>query len=161
MFLNPVALILLLTLCGHAEYCSRIWSNVSQVGSHDSAFVGDLVTQNQHLSVTDQLNAGIRFLQGQTHKNIFGTLELCHTSCFEEDGGSVKDYMTTVKTWLDANPNEVIMMLLTNGDSVDPSMFDDVMSSSGLKSYSFVPSTGAGVLSVNIQLFSSPYTNKL
>lgn len=72
------------TVCnGHAEYCSRIWSNVSQVGSHDSAFVGDLVTQNQHLSVTDQLNAGIRFLQGQTHKNIFGTLELCHTSCFE------------------------------------------------------------------------------
>lgn len=61
---------------GHAEYCSRIWSNVSHVGSHDSAFVGDLPTENQHLSVTAQLQAGIRFLQGQTHKNLLGTLDV-------------------------------------------------------------------------------------
>jgi hypothetical protein len=138
------------TVCnGQAKYCSEIWSNVSQVGSHDSAFVGDLPTQNQHWSVTDQLNNGIRFLQGQTHKNVLGTLDMCHTSCWEEDAGSTENYMSTVKSWLDANPNEVVTMLLTNGDNVDPSLFDSAMSASGLKSYAFVPSTGAGVLGIN------------
>jgi hypothetical protein len=54
------------TTCnGAAELCSRKYSNVSQIGSHDSAFVGSFVTDNQDESVTNQLDAGIRFLQGQ------------------------------------------------------------------------------------------------
>ena len=138
------------TVCnGHTEYCSRIYSNVSQIGSHDSAFIGNLPTQNQHLSLSDQLSAGVRFLQGQTHKNDGGTLELCHTSCFEEDGGSAQDYLSTVKSFLDANPNEVLTVLLTNGDNVDVSMFDDAISGSGIKDYAFVPATGSGVLGIN------------
>ena len=138
------------TICnGHPEYCDRIYSNVSQIGAHDSAFIGELPTQNQHLSLNDQLTAGVRFLQGQTHKNDQGTLELCHTSCLEEDGGSAQDYLSTVKSFLDANPNEVLTVLLTNGDNVDVSMFDSAISGSGIKDYAFVPETGSGVLGIN------------
>ena len=130
------------TACnGYSDLCGRIWSNVSEVGSHDSAFVGTLPTDNQAVSVTDQLNAGIRFLQAQSHVDPFGTLSLCHTSCYELDAGSVESYLTTVKGWLDANPNEVLTLLLTNGDSVDVSMFGDAFTSSGIDTYAFIPAT--------------------
>ncbi len=129
-------------LCnGYAELCGRQYSNITTIGTHDSAFVGDLPQDNQDVSVTAQLDAGIRFLQAQSHKNLLGTLELCHTSCFEEDAGSVESYLSTVKTWLDANSNEVLTILLVNGDNVPVSMFDDAYTSSGLKSYAYTPPT--------------------
>jgi hypothetical protein len=71
---------------GNAALCSRLYSNVTQIGSHDSAFVGILPTDNQLVSVTTQLNDGIRFLQAQTHVEN-GVLELCHTTCAELDAG--------------------------------------------------------------------------
>ena len=71
---------------GNLALCSRLYSNVTQIGTHDSAFVGTLPTDNQLISVTHQLDDGVRFLQAQTHvKN--GVLELCHTSCIERDAG--------------------------------------------------------------------------
>ena len=130
------------TICnGHAELCSRRYSNVTAIGAHDSAFVGQLPQDNQAVSVTAQLDAGIRFLQVQSHKNIFGTLQLCHTSCFEEDAGNVASYLSTVKSWLDANPNEVLTILIVNGDTVPVSMFDSAFTSSALKSYAYTPPT--------------------
>lgn len=130
------------TCNGRSEYCTRSYSNITFVGSHDSAFVGDLPTQNQNLDINDQLGLGIRYLQAQTHKAIGddSTLELCHTSCFLEDAGSLSDFLTTIKTWLDGNPNEVLTLLLTNGDSVDVSTFGDTFSGvDGLTDYIYVP----------------------
>jgi hypothetical protein len=84
---------------GNAALCSRKYSNVSQIGTHDSAFVGNFVTDNQGLSVTDQLNAGIRFLQAQTH-NFLNDIYLCHTSCFELDAGKLVPYLNSIRTWM-------------------------------------------------------------
>ena len=83
----------------------------------------------------------IRFLQSQTKINIFKTLSLCHTSCFLEDAGPVTSYLSTIKKWLDDNPNEVVTLLLTNGDNVAVSKFDASFTSSGLKSYAYTPPT--------------------
>ena len=136
------------TACnGYPELCTRQYSNITSIGTHDSAFVGLLPQDNQDVSVPEQLNAGIRFLQAQTHKNLLGTLELCHTSCLEEDAGPLSSYLSTVKTWLDANPNEVVTILLVNGDNVDISMFDDAYTSSGLKTYAYTPPTSPLALS--------------
>lgn len=74
---------------------------------------------------------GIRLLQGQGHENN-GDLDLCHTSwCVYVlshngrstvtltpilsssgllNGGSLTDYLTEVKAWLDDNPNEGILV---------------------------------------------------
>lgn len=132
---------------GHAEYCNRRYSNVSLIGAHDSPFVGPLPQQNQNLEVTAQLTFGIRFLQGQTHRNPEnGELELCHTSCLLEDAGSLEDLLRAVKQWMDSNPNEVITLLLTNGDSLPVSRFDQAFTSSGLKPYAFVPPSNPKVL---------------
>ena len=130
------------TLCnGHAELCNRKYSNITTIGAHDSAFVGQLPQDNQGVPVTAQLDAGIRFLQVQSHKNILGTLQLCHTSCFEEDAGKVETYLSTVKSWLDAHPNEVVTLLIVNGDNVPVSEFDDAYKSSGLNSLAYTPPT--------------------
>ncbi|RKF82809.1 PI-PLC X domain-containing protein 1 [Golovinomyces cichoracearum] len=126
------------TCNGNAALCSRKYSNVTQVGTHDSAFVGEFVTQNQIMSVSEQLTAGVRFLQTQTHvKN--GVLQMCHTSCDLEDAGTLVKYLSTIKDFIELNPNEVITILLTNGDRAPLPMFGAEMVNSGLAKYAFIP----------------------
>ncbi|KGO66222.1 hypothetical protein PITC_046060 [Penicillium italicum] len=130
------------TTCnGRSEYCTRSYSNITFVGSHDSAFVGPLLQHNQNIDIKAQLDMGIRYLQVQTHHSIIDkkVIELCHTSCLLEDAGSLKSYLMTIKKWLDANPNEVISLLLTNGDSVAITEFGDTFSSSGIDKYAYIP----------------------
>lgn len=132
------------TTCnGRTEYCTRAYSNITFIGSHDSAFVGDLPQQNQNIDITAQLDMGIRYLQAQTHKALLDddVIELCHTSCLLEDAGTLEKYLTTIKTWLDDNPDEVVTILLTNGDSLDISLFGSTFVSAGIDSYAFVPSS--------------------
>ncbi|KAL8787556.1 MAG: hypothetical protein Q9213_002118 [Squamulea squamosa] len=127
-------------LCnGHAELCSRKYSNITFIGAHDSAFVGDSPADNQGISVTAQLDSGIRFLQSQVHINSFKVLSLCHTSCFLNDAGPVTSFLTTIKTWLEKNPNEVVTLLLTNGDRTDIKEYDTAFKSSGLDKYTYTP----------------------
>lgn len=130
------------TACnGHPELCSRIYSNVSQVGAHDSAFVGPLPQDNQNIDVTAQLNKGIRFLQGQTHiEPISKKLSLCHTTCAELYAGTLQAYLSKIKAWLDANPNEVVTLLLTN-DNANITLFGDAFTGSGLNDYAFIPAS--------------------
>ncbi|KIH90453.1 hypothetical protein SPBR_01043 [Sporothrix brasiliensis 5110] len=123
---------------GSPSLCSRRYSDVTYVGSHDSAFVGLLPTDNQFTSVASQLG------QGSHNKN--GVIELCHTSCLEKDAGTLASYLTPIKSFLDVNPNEVITLLLTNGDSIPVSQFGTVFSAVGLDSYAYAPS---GTLSLD------------
>jgi len=132
---------------GHTSLCDRQYSNITFVGTHDSAFVGYLPTENQHFTVAQQLSAGVRFLQAQTHV-LNGNLELCHTSCLEENAGTLQNYLSTVKSFLDANPNEVITLLLVNGDFQSPTLFDQTFKAVGLDTYAFVPSTSPNPLPI-------------
>ncbi|KAF8973628.1 PLC-like phosphodiesterase [Flammula alnicola] len=120
------------TVCnGHAELCSRTFGNVTFVGAHDSYAVG---VNN----LTQQLNDGIRMLQSQAH-NQSGVIRLCHTSCSLYDGGTLQDYLTTVKQWLDQNPNEVLSLLIVNIDNLPPSNYDAVFKAVGLDTVSYAP----------------------
>lgn len=123
---------------GHAGLCDRRYSNITFIGSHDSAFVGTTVADNQETSVADQLAQGARFLQAQTHLEN-NTIELCHTICLLEDSGPLLTYLTTVRAFLDSNPNEVVTLLLTNQDGQSDAAFDAVFQSSGIKHYAFTP----------------------
>ncbi|OAA61948.1 PLC-like phosphodiesterase, TIM beta/alpha-barrel domain protein [Niveomyces insectorum RCEF 264] len=123
---------------GSPDLCSRRYSDVTFVGSHDSAFVGVLPTDNQFVSVARQLGLGVRFLQAQTHDE-GGTIELCHTSCLEKDAGTLADYLAPVKTFLDANPDEVVSLLLTNEDTIPVAQFGSVFQAAGLDTYAYTP----------------------
>ena len=137
------------TACnGNADYCGRSYSDVSFIGAHDSPFVGDLLTDNQNLDITQQLNFGIRFLQGQTHMDL-GTLDMCHTSCLLEDAGSLQSFLSEVKEWMDVNPNEVVTLLITNGDSVGIGNFSEAFVGSGISKYAYVPPGSPNVLGID------------
>ncbi|SCZ98179.1 BZ3500_MvSof-1268-A1-R1_Chr7-1g09041 [Microbotryum saponariae] len=126
---------------GHSEFCSRSYSNVSIIGTHNSYGVSaGNVAANQNYSVTTQLNNGIRLLQVQGHMNN-GSLHLCHTSCFLLDAGTLTSYLTLVKTWLDANPNEVLTLVLVNSDAIAPSTWAASYAASGMDHYSYTPSS--------------------
>ncbi|KAI1098469.1 PLC-like phosphodiesterase [Jackrogersella minutella] len=123
---------------GHAELCDRPYSNITFAGAHNSPFVGISLSDNQFTTPTDQLNQGIRFLQGQTQDKD-GLPEMCHTSCILEDAGSLQDYLSGIKTWVDDNPNEVITLLITNPDAIDITLYGDAFNTTGLESYVFIP----------------------
>ncbi|OBT61524.1 hypothetical protein VE03_09134 [Pseudogymnoascus sp. 23342-1-I1] len=147
MRINFQSLLLLASLAssaagcnGDARLCGRKYSNVTQIGAHNSAFVGALPTQNQGLQVEGQLDMGIRFLQAQTH-NLFGLGEMfmCHTSCFLLNTGPLVNYLKRINTWMEAHPNEVVTLLLTNPDKADVSIFGKAMVDSGLAKLAYTP----------------------
>ncbi|KDQ63324.1 hypothetical protein JAAARDRAFT_188912 [Jaapia argillacea MUCL 33604] len=156
--LAPVALSLLSLTCaagaasiesrattcnGHAELCDRSFGNITFVGSHDSYAIGtNNLATNQDVSITQQLNDGIRMLQVQAH-NLSGTIQLCHTSCALYNGGTLQSYLTTVKTWMDANPNDVLSLLIVNSDDLPPTAYDTVFKAAGLDTLSYAPSFSA------------------
>ncbi|KAF7784045.1 hypothetical protein Agabi119p4_210 [Agaricus bisporus var. burnettii] len=130
------------TVCnGHAELCDKSYGSVVSVGSHDSYAIAagsSNVAANQDQNITTQLDDGIRMLQMQAH-NENGVIKLCHTACVIFDGGTLQDYLTEVKSWLDANPNEVLSLLIVNSDSVPVSTYDEVFKSVGLDTMGFIP----------------------
>ncbi|KAG6911603.1 hypothetical protein DXG01_011906 [Tephrocybe rancida] len=132
------------TVCnGHAELCAKGYGLVSYVGTHDSYAIqngafGFAVNQDQ--SITTQLNDGVRMLQVQAHLQS-GVIRLCHTSCSLYDGGTFEDYLKTVKTWLNANPNEVLSILIVNIDNAPASTYGTIYTAAGVDTLSYAPET--------------------
>ncbi|KAI0684351.1 PLC-like phosphodiesterase [Earliella scabrosa] len=138
---------------GRSELCNRSYGNVTFLGAHNSFAASDnplALGRNQEVGVTAQLNLGVRLLQGQTHMND-GTLNLCHTGyCVDPDecgisqilfdGGSLLNYLKKVNDWLNANPNEVLTLILTNPENVSLQNFwKPAFEQSGVASFAYVP----------------------
>lgn len=131
---------------GAAALCTRAYSNITFIGAHDSAFAGPLPSDNQLIPVDEQLARGVRFLQAQTHDvNDGGAIEMCHTDCLLLDAGPLSAYLAPVAAFLAANPNEVVSLLLTNGDAIPVARFADVFEAVGLVQYVFTPPGGGGL----------------
>jgi hypothetical protein len=131
--------------------CNRNYNNITHMGAHDSAFLRDKstgfsVSGNQFYNATTALSAGIRLLQAQVH-NQNGTLELCHTDCSLLDGGSLETFLSDVKSWMDANPNEVVTILLVNSDNEPAASFGSAFTSSGISKYGYTPTSTSGPIS--------------
>ncbi|KAF8879057.1 PLC-like phosphodiesterase [Infundibulicybe gibba] len=133
------------TVCnGHAELCSRSYANVTYIGAHDSfAFSTDpfALARDQEVDIPTQLQLGVRLLQAQAHENN-GEIHFCHTSCALFDGGTVQDYLTQVKTFLDANPNEVITFIFTNPEGLSVAdVWKPAFDAAGITPLAYVPPT--------------------
>ena len=113
------------------------------VAAHNSPFsIKGNVASNQELDVTTQLNDGIRMLQFQVHKpNSTSPLLLCHSSCDLLNAGTLVDYLTRVREWMDQNPYDVVTILMGNSDVLAPSNFTDPVYNSGLNRYLYTPPT--------------------
>ncbi|KAJ7596669.1 PLC-like phosphodiesterase [Mycena floridula] len=128
------------TTCnGHSELCSKSYGTVSFVGAHDSYAVGiNTPFANQDYDVTQQLTDGIRLLQLQVH-NQAGVLQLCHSDCGFLNAGTLESYLGKVKTWMDANSNDVVSILIVNIDNRPTTAFATVFAAAGLDKISYSP----------------------
>lgn len=62
--------------------------------------------------------------------------------CFQIlfDGGTVQDYLSTVNTWMRANPNEVLTFIFTNPDGASlTELWDPAFQNSGIADLLYVP----------------------
>lgn len=59
------------------------------------------------------------------------------------DGGTLESYLQPVKAWVDANPNEVVTILIVNSNDLPPTSFASVYKSVGLDALSYAPSSAS------------------
>ena len=68
-----------------------------------------------------------------------GTLHFCHTKCEYIDAGPISDYLSDVTKWLKAHPNEVVTILMGNGDNAPPTSYREHIEKAGLDQLVYTP----------------------
>ena len=138
------------TACNNSPLlCNRAYNNLTHLGAHDSPFVRDASTSftpfgNQYFNSTVQLSAGVRLLTAQVHSvNNSGTQEwhLCHSSCTFLDAGRLSSWLRQIKGWMDANPNEVVTVLLVNSDNAPATALHSEFVASGINTLAYTPAS--------------------
>ena len=136
------------------DLCSRAYSNITQLGAHDSPFVNNVSASNsitfsdasnQNVNSVAQLSAGVRLLSAQVHNNN-GAWHLCHTSCSLLDAGTLSAWLSTIKTWMDGNPNEVVTILLVNSDNASAEDLNSEFEAANITSYGYRPPSATTAL---------------
>ncbi|OBT73676.1 hypothetical protein VF21_06186 [Pseudogymnoascus sp. 05NY08] len=123
----------------HVEFCTRRYSNITQVCAHNSPFVkANNAAANQAFGVISQLDDGIRMLQIQAHV-VNGTVFLCHTSCDILNAGTMTDYLTIVAAWVQKHPYDVLTILIGNAAYLPVSTYTPAIADSGLLPYVYTP----------------------
>jgi hypothetical protein len=107
------------------------------------ASTGNSISGNQYLNATIALSAGLRLLQAQVHvKN--GQLQLCHTSCGALDAGTLQNWLSAIRSWMDRNPADVVTLVLSNPENMDAGSFGRVFEASGISRYGYRPGSLSG-----------------
>jgi hypothetical protein len=133
------------TACNNSpSLCSRSYGNITHLGAHDSPFVSNSTNKftssgNQFYNSTTQLDAGVRLLSAQVHTaNATGSeLRLCHSDCSLYDAGSLVTWLSSIKSWLDTNPNEVVTILLVNSVDATAATLGADFTASGVDKYAY------------------------
>ena len=134
--------------------CSRAYSNITQLGAHDSPFLNNASASNsitfsdagnQNVNSVAQLTAGVRLLTAQVHNN-HGAWHLCHTSCSLLDAGTLSAWLSTIKTWMDGNPNDVVTILLVNSDDASAEDLNSEFEAANITSYAYQPPSTTAAL---------------
>jgi hypothetical protein len=122
----------------HVEFCQRKYSNITFISAHNSPFVREgNVAANQRYGPTDQLNDGVRLLQGQMHIKD-GVPHMCHSSCDMLDTGPMSDWLATIKDWVDGHRFDVVTILIGNADPYpDPSTWVSFIEDTGILEYAY------------------------
>ena len=101
------------TCNGHEELCDRRFDQVSYPMTHNamSNAQDGWSLPNQNFNITRQLTEGIRGLMLDTYEEQ-GQLLLCHMLCFEGSQQPLVQGLGEITTFLEANRNEVVSIIL-------------------------------------------------
>jgi hypothetical protein len=100
---------------GRADLCARPYNDATQVCTHNAmsstAYRFIIPKPNQAVSITAQLDAGVRCLMLDTY--LFeGERYLCHGVCGNWGKLKLADGLREVATWLAAHPRDVVTFIL-------------------------------------------------
>lgn len=116
------------------------------LGAHNSPFLRDATTGfstsgNQFYNTTTQLAAGVRLVTAQIHhpNDTSSALHVCHTDCALLDAGTLESWLAEIKTWMDANTNDVVTVLIVNGAGATAGEISAAYVSSGMLPYAYSP----------------------
>lgn len=136
------------TACNNSpKLCNLSYGAITYLGTHNSPFLRDKSTSfstsgNQHFDATVQLNAGVRLLQAQLHTDTKGgEPRLCHSSCSLMDAGTLGNWLSKIKTWMNGNPSEVVTLLIVNQDMIPAKELLPSFTTSDTASLAYVPSS--------------------
>ncbi|KAF2087744.1 hypothetical protein K490DRAFT_56829 [Saccharata proteae CBS 121410] len=140
--------------------CSRSYANITHLGAHDSAFIRDAANGynsfgDQSYNTTTQLDAGVRLVSAQVHliETANGGREwhLCHTTCVLSNAGTLSNWLSEIRQWLDTHPSDVVTILLVNSDNASAEELAAEYTAADMAHYGYVPpastpNTGAGLI---------------
>ncbi len=126
---------------GHAELCARTYDQVAFPGTHDSyaSVANSVYAHDQTYSLTRQMTDGVRVL----HIEILpfnGSPWLCHGIC-GLGGQSLVSALQEVKTFVDANPTEIVT-LLTESSEITTDQIEADFDTADLKKYAHAHTLG-------------------
>ncbi|KAF9975636.1 hypothetical protein BGZ73_000650 [Actinomortierella ambigua] len=130
---------------GYPELCSKPYNRVTYATAHNAYALYSMnpIISNQDNDIPTQLKDGIRAFMLDAYKAASPTeIQLCHRSCLLLDAGLLSKTLGQFKTFLDANPNEVITILWENSEKLDPLLFQTVYEAAGLSNYLHVQQPG-------------------
>ncbi|KAG0048229.1 hypothetical protein BGZ83_006786 [Gryganskiella cystojenkinii] len=148
-------------LCnGYAGLCSKTYDKVAYATSHNAYAFKPLngIATNQDNDIPTQLKDGIRAFMLDAYNVPSGNvndIELCHTSCVLLDGGPLSATLKQIKSFMDANKNEVITILWENAQNLTPAHFQTVYTAAGLVPYSYAQKPGNTTWPTLAQMISS------
>lgn len=128
-------------LCnGSAELCERRVDEVAFAGTHNAMSNADegWIAPNQTHAPAQQLADGVRVLVYDTHPLDDGTPGLCHGYC-SLGSKPLVDGLLEVRTFLDASPREVVVVIFEA--YVPESDVDAAFVASGLSAYTYAGSS--------------------
>lgn len=77
-------------------------------------------------------------VQGETHW-VNDTIYSCHTSCDLLNAGTLQNELSTVASWVEQHPYDVVTILLVNSDYRNVTDYVDPIQNSGLAPYLYEP----------------------
>ncbi|KAJ3489608.1 hypothetical protein NLI96_g2018 [Meripilus lineatus] len=114
----------------YAVGVNDLFANQDYDGTMYGTLGGSLVltlASNPLFSVSQQLKDGVRMLQMQAHE-LNGGIQLCHTACSLNNGGTLVDYL-----------KKVISLLIVNSDNLSPTLYDAAFKSAELDALAYAP----------------------
>ncbi|KAJ1944405.1 hypothetical protein FBU59_002609 [Linderina macrospora] len=152
---------------GYTDLCSKKYSDVAFPTTHNSYAHGDNIAANQNNDIKAQLDAGVRAFMLDIHLQSSVKLSkrdvtlagassaatttpsgssssssdpyLCHTTCLLLNAGPMVNELKNFKTFMDANPNEVITIFIENDDNFSADQISAQFVSAGLDSMAYTP----------------------
>lgn len=125
---------------GQSEVCSKKYNEVSFLTTHNAFNAGSesFSLPNQNYGIAQQLQDGVRAFMLDVY-SLFGNTVVYHGS-FALGYQDVQDDLGEIKSFLDANPNEVVTIILEC--NVSANTIESELNQAGLFNYLYTQTVG-------------------